>query len=91
MRAGALNERIVIMDLVRNSDGIGGSTNTYEAKLSLWAKVKKEGEKSSISIRYRKDVAEDQFVLHDGKTYEIKNANDPTGRRQEMILECEEV
>ena len=91
MRAGALNERIVIMDLVRGSDGVGGSTKSYEARLSLWANVKKETGKRTIMIRYRKDVASGQFVLHDGETFEIKEADDPTGRRQELKLECEEV
>jgi len=91
MRAGALNERIVVMDLVREPDGLGGSTNSYEARLSLWANVKKDGEKRLATIRYRGDVSKGQFILHNGRTYEIKDAFDPSGRRRDMKLECEEV
>lgn len=91
MRAGALNERIVIMDLVRGSDGVGGSTKAYEARLTLWANVKKEAEKRTITIRHRKDVASGQFVLHDGRIYEITDTSDSSGRRREMKLECEEL
>ncbi len=91
MRAGSLNERIVVMDLVREPDGLGGSTNGYEARLSLWANVKKDGEKRQVTIRYRGDVSKGQFILHNGRTYEIKDAFDPSGRRRDIKLECEEV
>lgn len=103
--AGNLRHRVTIEHRTRASDGRGGFTEAWSPLATVWASVlPRRGVTERIEaqqlvsviiyeviIRYRSDITSDMRVVWDGCTlYLIGPPYDPNGRRQYLVLECEE-
>lgn len=70
----------------------------YERHCQAWASIKylagRESAddrdstlgKANIKIRYRGDITNKMIVVYDGRTFEIEDNFDPTGRRKYLMI-----
>ena len=106
MKAGDLNKRIKISQLVTGSpavDEFGTPNRNWEEVDTVWAAVEPISGReywaqqqvqseitTKIRIRYRDDVAVGMKAEYNGKTYVIKNIIDPKESHRELQLMCSE-
>ena len=104
MKAGPLNSRVSIMQLVAGQDEIGQPTQTWETLATVWASIlhqngaesiraDKEASivKASIRIRRRTDVTAAMRVHHGATVYEIKAVLPDEQDRERLDMVCEAV
>jgi SPP1 family predicted phage head-tail adaptor len=83
-KAGSLRHRIVIEQVARAGDGVGGSVETWSTFATVWAKVSPvsagqqlwaESLRHKIThrvlLRYLSGVASDMRISFDGRTLQI--------------------
>lgn len=104
-RPGELDERITFQERVNASDGMGGTTITWQdipTLADVWAHVRQKSgrevtefdrvnaEKTHVFvIRKRDDVLESYRILWDGEPFDIVSA--PKVKRRSMYMEIEAI
>ena len=101
MRAGALDQRIVIERLVEGYDELGQPINDWLPIVTTWASVSPlTGREylaaaalvaevtARIRMRYRPGITAADRVIHDGKVYGITSVADVHSSRRELHLQC---
>lgn len=104
MRAGSLNKRITIYQLVTGSpsvDSFGQPNTSWEELDTVWAAVEPLSGRefwaqqqiqseitSRIRIRYRSDVAVGMKIAYSSRTYIIKYMIDNLEEHKELWLMC---
>jgi SPP1 family predicted phage head-tail adaptor len=101
MRAGALDQRIVIERLVEGYDELGQPINDWLPIVTTWAEVSPlVGREflaaaalvaevtARIRMRYRPGITAADRVIHDGKVYGITSVADVHSSRRELQLQC---
>lgn len=104
MRAGALDQRIVIERLVEGYDELGQPINDWLPIVTTWAAVEPlvgreyiaagallSEVTARISLRYRPGITAADRVIHDGKVYGITSVADVHSSRRELHLMCKAV
>lgn len=102
-RAGELDQLITIQREVRTADGMGGAAVTLSTVASdLWAHVRPRSGKELASfdrveasalylfvVRYRGDIREDDRVVWNGDTYNIRAILTRGGRSNWLEFDAE--
>ncbi|ART49202.1 phage head closure protein [Acidovorax carolinensis] len=101
MKAGALDQRIVIERLVEGFDELGQPINTWLPIITTWAHVQPlvgreyiaagallSEVTARISLRYRPGITAADRVIHDGKVYGVTSVGDVHSSRRELQLQC---
>ena len=101
MRAGQLDQRIVIERLVEGYDELGQPINDWLPIVTTWASVEPlvgreylaaaalvSEVTARIRMRYRPGITAADRVIHDGKVYGITSVADVHSSRRELQLQC---
>lgn len=101
MKAGALDQRIVIERLVEGYDELGQPINTWLPIVQTWAHVQPlvgreylaagallSEVTARVRMRYRPGITAADRVIHDGKVYGITSVADVHSSRRELQLQC---
>lgn len=101
MKAGALDQRIVIERLVEGYDELGQPINTWLPIVTTWAEVSPlVGREflaaaalvaevtARIRMRYRPGITAADRIVHEGTTYGITSVADVHSSRRELVLMC---
>ena len=101
MRAGALDQRIVIERLVEGYDELGQPINDWLPIVTTWAEVSPlVGREflaaaalvaevtARIRMRYRPGITAADRIVHEGTTYGITSVADVHSSRRELVLMC---
>jgi SPP1 family predicted phage head-tail adaptor len=101
MKAGALDQRIVIERLVEGYDELGQPINTWLPIVQTWAHVQPLVGREYIAagallsevtarvrMRYRPGITAADRVIHNGKVYGITSVADVHSSRRELQLQC---
>lgn len=99
MKAGALDQRIVIERLVEGYDELGQPINDWLPIVTTWAAVEPlvgrefiaaQAAVSEITarvrLRYRPGITAADRIVHDGTTYGITSVADVHSSRRELVL-----
>lgn len=99
MKAGSLDQRIVIERLVEGSDELGQPINDWLPIVTTWAAVEPlvgreyiaaQAAVSEITarvrLRYRPGITAADRIVHDGTTYGITSVADVHSSRRELVL-----
>lgn len=99
VRIGDLRHRLILEQVVRQDDGSGGSDETWEALVELWAALRpSSGHEREISdqisgnvsheiwVRYRAGVKPEMRFRSDGRVFEVRAVIDVGERGQ--FLKC---
>ena len=99
MKAGALDQRIVIERLVEGYDELGQPINDWLPIVTTWAAVEPlvgrefiaaQAAVSEITarvrLRYRPGITTADRIVHDGTTYGITSVADVHSSRRELVL-----
>ena len=105
MQAGMLRDRVTFERSVEVSDGLGGSTITWQVLFERWAAVRfdRDGEKleagrlreqvtGRVTVRYdteTRTLETSDRVLIDGAPCQIRSVIDPTMRRRYLDIRFE--
>jgi len=105
MQAGKLRQRITIEQATETQDGFGATLQSWSTLATVWAEVltdmgtegfapdsavERTVQTYTINLRHRSDVTTKMQVRYDGRTLDIENVFDPTGRRRTLVLKCKE-
>jgi SPP1 family predicted phage head-tail adaptor len=101
MKAGALDQRIVIERLVEGYDELGQPINTWLPIVQTWAHVQPlvgreylaagallSEVTARVRMRYRPGITAADRVIHGGTTYGITSVADVHSSRRELQLQC---
>jgi SPP1 family predicted phage head-tail adaptor len=101
MRAGALDQRIVIERLGESYDELGQPIHDWLPIVTTWAAVEPlVGREylaaaalvaevtARIRMRYRPGITSQDRIIHDGKVYGITSVADVHSSRLELVLMC---
>lgn len=101
---GALRRRLVLEAPVSTSDGLGGTTQTFETVAALWAQVEwlAGGERwrrgrpeqvatHRITMRWRAGVDAGQRLRDGERRFDIRSVADPDGSRRRLVCHVQEV
>mgnify|MGYP003586834008 CR=1 FL=1 len=101
MRAGALDQRVVIERLVEGYDELGQPINDWLPIVTTWAEVSPlVGREflaaaalvaevtARIRMRYRPGITAADRIVHEGTTYGISAVMDVHSSRRELVLMC---
>lgn len=101
MKAGNLDQRIVIERLVKGVDPIGQPINAWEPVFSVWAAVEplqgreyiaaqavQSEVEARIRLRYRPGVTSAMRVIHGADTYSITSVIHVKSAKQELQIMC---
>jgi SPP1 family predicted phage head-tail adaptor len=105
MKAGRLNQRVIIRQSTLVSDGSAGKTETWPAVKTVWASVEPlsgrellmaqaSGSETTLRVRmrYQSFVTANKYRLEtSGKTLMIVSVIDTEMAHEELVLECKEV
>ena len=99
MKAGQLEQRIVIERLVEGSDELGQPYNDWLPIVTTWAHVEPLTGREFIAaqaavseitarvrLRYRPGITTADRIIHDGTTYGITSVADVHSSRRELVL-----
>jgi SPP1 family predicted phage head-tail adaptor len=98
--AGQLRKRVALQSAALVVDALGGRTQVWTTYATVWAAVEPQpfvvgSQKAEvltvITIRYRPDVAAEQQVVSEGKTYTVLVVIDNENRHRDLVLHCAEV
>lgn len=100
---GELRHRIRIESASRTPDGGGGASETWTLLTEAWAAIREPGGRETVTaealqgeaiteiwLRYRSDVTAAQRVTFGARTFDIRAALDPDGRRRWLRCLCSE-
>lgn len=103
-RIGAMRSRVTLQAPVETDDGAGGVVVSWVDVASVWAEVRprRGGEglwadapagrlTSEIVMRWRDDVWPGMRLVAGERTFDIRAAYDPDGRRRRVVCLCLEV
>ncbi len=103
-RIGAMRTRTTLQAPVETDDGAGGVSIGWEDVAEVWAEVRprRGGESlwadapagrlsSEIVMRWRNDVWPGMRIVAGERTFDIRAAYDPDGRRRHVVCLCLEV
>mgnify|MGYP000940207827 CR=1 FL=1 len=101
MKAGALDQRIVIERLVEGYDELGQPINTWLPIVTTWASVSPlTGREylaaaalvsevtARVRMRFRPGITSQDRIIHDGKVFSITSVADVHSSRRELHLMC---
>ena len=101
MKAGALDQRVVIERLVEGYDELGQPINDWLPIVTTWAEVSPlVGREylaaaalvaevtARIRMRYRPGITSQDRIIHDGTAYSITSLADVHSSRRELVLMC---
>ncbi|HQQ71754.1 MAG TPA: phage head closure protein [Alicycliphilus sp.] len=101
MKAGRLDQRVSIEQLVTIGDSWGGTVEAWAPLVTAWAAVEplvgreylaaqaaQSEVTAKIRMRYRPGITAQDRVIHDGKTYDIKSVIDVRSAGRELVLMC---
>ncbi|MEH3118297.1 MAG: head-tail adaptor protein [Methylorubrum populi] len=101
---GARRRRLVLELPVDVSDGFGGRLRRYVAGPVLWGSLEALGSTVAgrggrtdrpglyrVALRYRPGVTPDMRLADGTRRFVIRAADDPDGRRRDLVCEIEEV
>lgn len=101
MKAGALDQRIVIERLVEGYDELGQPINQWLPIVTTWAEVSPlVGREylaaaalvaevtARIRMRYRPGITAADRIIHGGTTYGITSVADVHSSHRELVLMC---
>lgn len=101
---GEMRHRVSIQQRTSQKDGAGelveqwNEVMTRPAALArtpgteIWASAQRNARIPTIfKLRYEDGVLPGMRLVHDGRTYDIKSALDPSGRGEELVLTTEEL
>ena len=101
MKAGALDQRVVIERLVEGYDELGQPINDWLPIVTTWAEVSPlVGREylaaaalvaevtARIRMRYRPGITAADRIVHEGTTYGITSVADVHSSRRELVLMC---
>ena len=101
MKAGALDQRIVIERLVEGYDELGQPINDWLPIVTTWAHVEPLTGREFIAaqaavseitarvrLRYRPGITTADRIVHDGTTYGVTSVADVHSSRRELVLMC---
>ena len=101
MKAGALDQRIVIERLVEGYDELGQPINDWLPIVTTWAAVEpltgrefiaaqaaQSEVTARIRMRFRPWMTAEDRVIHDGTTYGIVSVIDVRSDHRELVLMC---
>jgi len=101
MRAGQLDQRIVIERLVEGYDELGQPINDWLPIVTTWASVEPlvgreylaaaalvSEVTARIRMRYRPGITSQDRIVHEGKVYGITSLADVHSSRRELVLMC---
>jgi len=104
IRAGDLNQRIIIQQATVTRDTYGAEIQTWATYATLWASKKHQVSREFYSaqkinaeitdlfiIRYRTGITTKMRILYGGHYYDILGADDPDGRRVEVWIKAKVV
>jgi SPP1 family predicted phage head-tail adaptor len=104
MRAGDLIHRITLSAPTQSRGTSGGTVKTYVEIATVWANFREpvgrnyyaamqeqNAVPAEFRIRWRADVKSTWRVTFGNRTFDINQAQDPDGRRNELVLYCKEV
>jgi len=99
LRSGELNRRVSLSRIALADDGKGAQVETPTIFATVWAEaISQNGRESMLAgalqgisswrirIRWRADVTTDDQVTLDGKLLNIRSVEDPTGRREQLVI-----
>lgn len=97
--ARRINRRITIRQPRDVPDGHGGFTTEWQDIATVWAEVISQNGREAviasalqgvssyrITIRWRSGVSPEQQIDYDGKTLNIRSADDPDGKRTALVI-----
>ena len=101
MRAGQLDQRIVIERLVEGYDELGQPINDWLPIVTTWAAVEPlvgreylaaaalvSEVTARVRMRFRPGITAADRIVHDGKVYGITSVADVHSSRRELVLMC---
>ena len=101
MKAGALDQRIVIERLVEGYDELGQPINDWLPIVTTWAAVEplvgreyiaaaavQSEVTTRIRLRYRPGITSADRVSHEGREYNIVSVIDHRSDHRELVLMC---
>ncbi len=105
MRAGALRHRVQLQSRQAGLDELGQPLDGWQTQATVWASVEdlrgreffeaQQADMNEVStrivMRYRTDVAPEQRLAHDGRSFNVVGILDPDGRRRRLEVMCEEI
>ena len=103
MRHGKLNKRITIMQYEDEDNSLGSTELSPKVFLTCWAAIEplrgreyyeaqrlKDVDNFKITIRYRKNVTRDMFIVYRSQKFEIQTPVDPYEAHEVLELYCVE-
>ncbi|WP_434642754.1 phage head closure protein [Thermoanaerobacterium thermosaccharolyticum] len=104
MNAGKLRHRATIQQLVSTDDGAGGSIETWQDIVTVWAAIEplRGNERYTaqqvqstlshkVTIRYREGIKPQMRLTYKGRVFEVESVIDVEERHQWLELLCSEV
>ena len=104
MRAGRLDQRVTLEQLVTIGDSWGGTVEAWAPLMTVWAAVEplvgreylaaqaaQSEVTARVTMRYRTGITAQDRVIHDGKTYGIVSVIDVRSQGRELVLMCKAV
>jgi SPP1 family predicted phage head-tail adaptor len=101
---GRMRRRLVLEAPVASPDGLGGTTQAFEAVAAFWAQVEwisgieswrqgrpEQSRNYRITMRWRGDVDAGRRLRDGDRIFDIRSAADPDGARQRLVCLAEEV
>jgi len=101
MKAGALDQRIVIERLVEGYDELGQPINDWLPIVTTWAEVSPlvgreylaaaalvSEVTARVRMRFRPGITAADRIVHEGTTYGITSVADVHSSRRELVLMC---
>ncbi|WP_438345289.1 head-tail adaptor protein [Methylorubrum populi] len=100
---GARRRRLVLELPVDEPDGFGGRLRRYVAGPVLWGSLEAHGAAAArggrsdrpglyrVGLRYRPGVTPAMRLADGARRFAIRAADDPDGRRRDLVCEVEEV
>lgn len=104
LAAGSLRHRLTIQARTAASDGQGGETVTWAARVTVWGLVEPVTGREAlmaqqltaelatvVTLRFRTDVRVTDRIVWGTRVLQIASVQDPDGRREQLRLLCVEV
>lgn len=104
MRAGRLDQRVTVEQLVTIGDSWGGTVEAWAPLMTVWAAVEplvgreylaaqaaQSEVTARVTMRYRRGITAQDRVIHDGTIYGIESLVDVRSGHRELVLMCKAV
>lgn len=104
VNAGDMRHRVSIQQRVTLKDGAGETLEQWNEVMQryaaltrtpgteVWASAQRNARVPTIfELRYEDTVVPGMRLIFSGKTYNIKSAIDPTGRKEKLVITTEEL